>query len=514
MIRPLALSLAAGLALVTASLSGATQSVQTSGAYESFPVVHREPITIRILSGKSGQPLPHLHLLLIGGYDQRDLHAQLFRAEALTDALGQARLDGQLANLPWLQVWVNKKPLCQADPRRASFSVERIRRDGLSSPNRCGVVAVEDAPGVFTVFVQSKEKKAPAKLTQARAESPDLKPDAAPAATSTVKNLARHSDGTEASSWPPSASAFVRRTTPAAALGEELPARQPDGAETFVEPSAQSSSDLVRPSGFEIPAVVSTAPLVDKTLTQRPGAAQSPMQPPGATPVPARPSVVAGIPAVVATAPFGPETPLQSSAAAFVRPPAAVEAGLPASYPLAIPVAAALPAALKKASAKTNPRAAAPASTEASSTAARMAPAGARESVREKTRRAARLAEEKSKMRRARLLSHRARRVSRSAELVSRRARLDAQKARPLPQKAKPAPASGQPPPAEKAARAAAWAKTGKSPVTPPANAASATGPSKPPAGGPPAGAKPAAATPGKASAPPKPGNPGAPPKP
>jgi len=269
--RPLALSLAAGLALAAASLSGATQSVQTSGADESFPVVHNEPITIRILSGKSGQPLAHLHLLLIGGYDQRDLHGQIFREEALTDALGEARLDGQLANLPWLQVWVNKKPLCQADPRQASFSVERIRRDGLSSPNRCGTAVVEDAPGLFTIFVQSKEKKAPAESkasTTAQTSAPDEASAAIPAAKSS--------------------------------------ARQPDGAETFMEPSTQSSSAssafVRQPTVARVSATAETAPFAAKTLTQRPGAVQPSMQPPGATPAPALPSVVAGIPAVAATA--------------------------------------------------------------------------------------------------------------------------------------------------------------------------------------------------------------------
>src|ERR1035437_1469055 len=147
MIRPLALSLAAGMALLTATVSGAD---------ETFPVVHNEPITVRILSGRDGQPLAHVHLVLIAGYDQSDIHGQLFREEVLSDAHGQARLSNQLANLPWLQVWVNTKPLCQAHARTTSFSVERIRRDGLSAPNRCGTATVEDAPGVFTVFVKGE----------------------------------------------------------------------------------------------------------------------------------------------------------------------------------------------------------------------------------------------------------------------------------------------------------------------------------------------------------------------
>jgi hypothetical protein len=163
MIRPLALSLAAGIALLTATLCGAA---------EIFPVVHNEPITVRILGGKDGQPLAHLHLVLLAGYDRSDLHGQLYRAELLTDAHGQAHLPMQLANLPWLQVWVAKKPLCQVKPRGDSFSVELIRRDGVSAPNLCGTATVEDAPGVFTVFVKSKERNAPAETLVTRAEAP------------------------------------------------------------------------------------------------------------------------------------------------------------------------------------------------------------------------------------------------------------------------------------------------------------------------------------------------------
>jgi hypothetical protein len=153
MIRPLALSFTAGMALLTATLSGVA---------ESFPVVHNEPITVRVLGGKDGKVLVHMHLVLLGGYNQKDLHDQLYRAEVLTDAHGQARLPRQLASLPWLQVWVTKKPLCQAKPRGASFSVDLIRRDGLSTPNRCGTATAVDTPGVFTVFVKGKGVAPPA----------------------------------------------------------------------------------------------------------------------------------------------------------------------------------------------------------------------------------------------------------------------------------------------------------------------------------------------------------------
>lgn len=138
------------MAFITASLCGAD---------ETFPVVHNEPITIRIVGGRNGLPLSNLHLVLIGGYDRSDLHDQLYREEVLTDTYGNVRLPKQLANLPWLQVWVSKMPLCQSKPRKASFSVELIRRDGLSAPNLCGPVSAQDTPGVFTVFVKNKATK-------------------------------------------------------------------------------------------------------------------------------------------------------------------------------------------------------------------------------------------------------------------------------------------------------------------------------------------------------------------
>lgn len=129
-------------------------SSATKCASESFPVIHTAPITVRILGGKDGQPLGRVHLTLIGGYDPRDMRQELFREEVLTDPHGQIQLSNQLANLPWLQVWVGKRSLCQQNPRSASFSVDLMRRSGLTTPNRCGKATVEDHPGVFTVLVK------------------------------------------------------------------------------------------------------------------------------------------------------------------------------------------------------------------------------------------------------------------------------------------------------------------------------------------------------------------------
>jgi hypothetical protein len=184
--RLFALSFAAGAAILTARFSGAD---------EPFAVNHTEQVTVRILSGRDGQPIAHVHLVLTGGYDERELHDHLWQEEAITDAHGQARLSKQFANLPWLRLQTGKARLCQANPGEASYSVELMLRDGLSTPNRCGTITVEDRPGVFTVFVKDKKSKpSPAAETASKtaptaspaAVAPAPRPVVAPVVTARV----------------------------------------------------------------------------------------------------------------------------------------------------------------------------------------------------------------------------------------------------------------------------------------------------------------------------------------
>jgi hypothetical protein len=153
MLRSSALA-AAGLALL---------AVLAARADETFPVMHPEPISVRILNGKDGKPLRHAHLLLLAGYDPKELKMQTWREETLTDEQGMARLSNQFANLPFLQVWVLKQKTCQSNPRGDTFSIERIRRDGLNTPNRCGLATAQATPGVFTVFVKGGNNAANSK---------------------------------------------------------------------------------------------------------------------------------------------------------------------------------------------------------------------------------------------------------------------------------------------------------------------------------------------------------------
>jgi len=131
-------------------------------ADEVFPVVHKEPIAVRILEGKTGTPQARVHVVLVAGYDRRDLDRGVWREEAVTDEAGKVQLSEGLKNLPLLRVEVLKRGACAPDAGDAAISVERIRRDGLSAANRCGTFVATDAPGILAVFVKGKKLSAKA----------------------------------------------------------------------------------------------------------------------------------------------------------------------------------------------------------------------------------------------------------------------------------------------------------------------------------------------------------------
>lgn len=144
--------------LISAAIIFPVWSRSTASAQMFFPVEHSEPITVRVLDGKAGEPIAHRHIYFVAGYDSRDLHHELWHEEALTDDRGEARLPHNLSNLPWVEVWVTKEKLCQAKSRSGSFSVEEIRAAGLSAPNQCGIAAVANEPGMLTIFVRGKSR--------------------------------------------------------------------------------------------------------------------------------------------------------------------------------------------------------------------------------------------------------------------------------------------------------------------------------------------------------------------
>jgi len=130
--------------------------VGSGAARANEPVVHHEPITVRVLDGRGGVPLARVHLMLIAGYDERDLHQGLWQEETVTNGAGFARVPDSLVNFPYLQVVVARHRMCIGDVTESRFSMERIRFAGLNSPNRCGVLTVENLSGVFVIFAKAK----------------------------------------------------------------------------------------------------------------------------------------------------------------------------------------------------------------------------------------------------------------------------------------------------------------------------------------------------------------------
>jgi len=133
-------------------------------ADEVFPVVHNEPIAVRVLNGKDGHPQAQTRVVLTAGYDRRDLRLAQWREEVLTDSAGMVQLSNALRNLPLLQVEVPNRHGCAPGAETMALSVERIRGSGMTGANRCGTAVVENAPGVFTVFVKGKKGGSKARL--------------------------------------------------------------------------------------------------------------------------------------------------------------------------------------------------------------------------------------------------------------------------------------------------------------------------------------------------------------
>lgn len=126
-------------------------------AAEVFPVVHNEPIVVRVLDGKDGKPQAHRRVALTGWYDQRDLSQGQWHEEAITGSDGVVRLSNNLRNLPMLRVEVMNSHACEPESNLAAVGVERVRLSGLNGEDRCGSVIAAEMPGVLTVFVKGKK---------------------------------------------------------------------------------------------------------------------------------------------------------------------------------------------------------------------------------------------------------------------------------------------------------------------------------------------------------------------
>ena len=158
-VRPIGLALGVATLVLAASVARGENSL---------PVKHPEPITIQILDGKRGVPLAHVHLQIAAGYDERDLRRGLWSMEAFTDRLGRASMPGDLKDFSFVEVFVLKHKLCAAHGRASSLLLDDIRNQGLSTPNYCGMIPVDNTPGVLYIFAKARHEDLPPPVARDR----------------------------------------------------------------------------------------------------------------------------------------------------------------------------------------------------------------------------------------------------------------------------------------------------------------------------------------------------------
>jgi len=83
-----------------------------------------------------------------------------------------ASLPGSLKNFSLVAVWVAKRKLCAAHGRSTYLNLDNIRSEGLSTPNRCGTIVVEETPGVLNVFAKAHRKDLPPPLARPAVKPP------------------------------------------------------------------------------------------------------------------------------------------------------------------------------------------------------------------------------------------------------------------------------------------------------------------------------------------------------
>ncbi|MGA2046333.1 MAG: hypothetical protein ABSG96_01505 [Terracidiphilus sp.] len=248
-------------------------------ADEVFPVVHNEPIAVRVLNGKDGHPQAQTRVVLTAGYDRRDLRLAQWREEVLTDSAGMVQLSNALRNLPLLQVEVPNRHGCAPGAETMALSVERIRGSGMTGANRCGTAVVENAPGVFTVFVKGKKGGSKALLvadSSATVSNPPLLAAGsvagiravAVAGSTTSYTVSSDGDSYEKNTSEaeiPAPSVHVHESENAA--GHEPADGAADAEEDRQDPFLQFS---IGPLGTDTPPSAGSAPPVGQRASRRP----------------------------------------------------------------------------------------------------------------------------------------------------------------------------------------------------------------------------------------------------
>ena len=111
------------------------------------------PLTIRVLDGKDGKPIPNTALIVFGGATTEDVkfHEQHFALK--TDGEGRALLQPR-DSTQWIQILPDELVLCQPEVR-IYFEVNQIVQKGAVSQNTCSkLFATPPVAGVLTIYMR------------------------------------------------------------------------------------------------------------------------------------------------------------------------------------------------------------------------------------------------------------------------------------------------------------------------------------------------------------------------
>lgn len=112
-------------------------------------------IEIVVINGRNGKPMPNERLLVFFGNSDAEVRNKQHHVDLRTDARGIAVLMVKASAYSRIQVWVDRRSLCQDDPNSRTFDLDEIRRTGVRAPNNCGNVPPEELPSNhFVLFAR------------------------------------------------------------------------------------------------------------------------------------------------------------------------------------------------------------------------------------------------------------------------------------------------------------------------------------------------------------------------
>ncbi len=110
-------------------------------------------LKVRVLNGKSGIAVSHARIIIFGGLSQEDVRLHSTEYDGQTDKAGLAVINLQ-DRTKFVQVWVDGYILCQDRPNFKSYGMTKISAGGVSAPNTCGKLTVDNSPGIFVVYAR------------------------------------------------------------------------------------------------------------------------------------------------------------------------------------------------------------------------------------------------------------------------------------------------------------------------------------------------------------------------